>query len=346
MITPINQTTTNYYNHKPCRVNFQGYNPAQFAAPAERSLRNIEFAGRKIINIFFDFFNKNKHSELYEQFLNADPKSEDYIHILTKISQIFSNQKPVEINIEGERIERIARTKSPHIFIMNHDNQSKDPKMLAFFNTLLNHAYIREGIEKTCPRPRIILNQDILLSMSKLNRAIFEKLGAVGIDASLYGSDSQANARTFFKLIREFLNKEINIFIFPEGKNAIRKNVPLCEKFQLGVAELVARIADRKPEVNITPLGFAYGKKSDADSIYIGETVVLKKLGEHIESSRGNISSPFAKAEYKDFFAGRNSAVLTDKSIPVEGRELPQYIGGILCENLRICKEEAITAIK
>ena len=62
MITPINQTTTNYYNHKPCRVNFQGYNPAQFAAPAERSLRNIEFAGRKIINIFFDFFNKNKYN--------------------------------------------------------------------------------------------------------------------------------------------------------------------------------------------------------------------------------------------------------------------------------------------
>ena len=346
MITPINQTTTNYYNYKPCQPNFQGYNRSLFLPPAEKALRNVEFAGRKIINRFFDFFNKNKHSQLYEQLLNTDPKSPEYITISSKISQLCSNQNPVEINLESNRLEQIAHSKSPHIFIMNHDNQSKDHKMLAFFNTLLNHIYIHDKLEKTCPRPRIILNEDILLSMNKINRAIFEKLGAVGIDASLYGSDSQANARTFFKLIREFLNKEINIFIFPEGKNAIRKNAPLSEKFQLGVAELVAKIADRMPEVKITPLGFAYGKKADADSIYIGETVVLKKLGEHIESSRGNISSPFAKTKYKDFFAGRDSAVLTDKSIPVKGRELPKYIGGILCENLRICKEEAIAAIK
>lgn len=345
MITPINQTT-NYYNYKPCKQSFQGYNPIPFAVPTERVLRNAEFAGRKIINRFFDFFNKNKHSQLYEQLLNTDPKSPEYITILNKISQICSNQKPVEINLESNRLEQIAHSKKPHIFIMNHDNQSKDPKMLAFFNTLLNYVYIRNGVEETCPRPRIILNEDILLSMNKINRVIFEKLGAVGIDASLFGSNSQANARTFFKLIKEFLNNEINIFIFPEGKNAIRKKAPLSEKFQLGVAELVAKIADRMPEVRITPLGFAYGKKADADSIYIGETVVLKKLGEHIESSRGNISSPFAQPKYQDFFAGRDSAVLTDKSIPVEGRDIPKYIGGILCENLRICKEEAIDAIK
>ena len=82
MITPINQTK-NYYNYKPCQINFQGYNPSPFAAPAERALRNVEFAGRTIINRFFDFFKKNKHSELYEQLLNTDPKSPDYITILS-----------------------------------------------------------------------------------------------------------------------------------------------------------------------------------------------------------------------------------------------------------------------
>ena len=87
MLTPINQIS--YNNYKPCKPNFQGYNPVPFAAPVEKTLRNVEFAGRTIINRFFDFFNKNKHPELYEKFLNTDPKSTEYIHILTRISQMF-----------------------------------------------------------------------------------------------------------------------------------------------------------------------------------------------------------------------------------------------------------------
>lgn len=348
MITPI-QTNFNIYK-KPCKKQiqpkFQGYNHITLAAPAEKALRNVEFAGRRIFNLLFDFFKKDKYNELYTKLLATDPKSEDYIKILSEISQKLSNQKPVEINIENNRLDKIANSKTPHIFIMNHDNQSKDPQMLAFFNTLLNLKYLEAGLASSCPRPRIILNEDILLSMNKINRSIFEKLGAIGIDANLHSANTRLNAGVFLKLIKEFIDNEINIFIFPEGKNATKKNAPLNEKFQLGISELTAKIAGKMPEVNITPIGFAYGKKAQSDSIYIGETVVLKKVGKHIEASLGNITSPFAKKNYKNFFGNKSSAILTEKSIPVEGRELPNFIGGILCENLRICREEAISAIK
>ncbi len=348
MITPIQAhfNTNKYPCKKQIQPSFQGYNHTTLTATTEKALRNVEFAGRKIFNIFFDFFKKNKYNDLYTELLTTDPKSENYIKTLSKISQKLSNQKLVEINIENNQLERIANTKTPHIFIMNHDNQSKDPQMLAFFNTLLNLKYIEAGLAKTCPRPKIILNEDILLSMNKNNRSILEKLGAIGIDASIHSANTRQNAGAFLKLIKEFINNEINIFIFPEGKNAIIKRAPLNEKFQLGIAELAAKIANNISEVNITPLGFAYGKKSQPDSIYIGKTIILKKVGKHIETSIGNITSPFAKENYKNFFGNRSSAILTEASIPVEGKKLANYIGGILCENLRICKEEAYSAIK
>ena len=45
------------------------------------------------------------------------------------------------------------------------------------------------------------------------------------------------------------------------------------------------------------------------------------------------------------FFKNRQEATLTENNIPVKGKEQAQYIGGVLCENLRICKEEAKKAI-
>lgn len=346
MITPIQKTNYNFQTaRKPVTPAFQGAPAFYCAAHAEKAIRSVEFSGRKFVNRFFDFFHKKTNMELYNKLLNTDTKSEEYISLLSQVSRIFSNQKEVEINLESGRLEKIAASNRPQIFIMNHDNQNKDPQMLAFFNTLLNYEYIKNGLAKTCPRPRIILNEDILLSMSEQNRNLFKKLGAVGIDASITGANSRANAATFIKLVKEFIKGETNIFIFPEGKNAIKKKAPLVEKFQLGTAEIVTKIADKMPDVNITPLGFAYGKKSNADSIYIGETLVFKKQGKHMETSVGNIQSPFARQNYKDFYKNKDKAIITNNSIPVEGKELSPYVGGILCENLRICREEALAAI-
>lgn len=347
MIPKIQNTTPHYINKFQQQPNFTAMPRVDLAVSTEKKLRSVEFAGRKIINRISELFQGNKNNEFFSEFLNSNEKSEEFINLLTKINKTFSNQKEVEINIESNRIHQIASSNQPRIFIMNHDNQRKDPKMLAFFNTLLNYEYMEQGLAKTCPRPRIILNEDIILSMKEENQNIFKKLGAVPIDASLYSGNSRANAKTFMTLLREFINGNVNIFIFPEGKNSIFKNRPLAEKFQLGAAEIVAKIADKLPEVRITPLGFAYGKNlKTPDSIHIGEDIIFKKAGKHIEASIGNIKSNFANPGYKDFFASRENAILTNNSIPVEGKSIAQYIGGVMCENLRICREEAIAAIK
>lgn len=347
MIPQIQITTPYYTNKYQKQLNFKGLPGPELAVSAEKSIRSVEFAGRRLINRIAEIFQSNKNNEFYSQFLKSDERSEEFINLLTKISKIFSTQKEIEINIESNRIHQIASSHQPRIFIMNHDNQSRDPKMLAFFNTLLNYEYLKQGLAKTCPRPRIILNEDILLSMKKENRNIFKKLGAVPIDANIYSGDSRANAKTFITLLREFISGNVNIFIFPEGKNSIFTNRPLAEKFQLGAAEIVAKIADKLPEVRITPLGFAYGKNSKTvDSIFIGEDIIFKKVGKHMQTSIGNIKSNFANPNYKDFFASRENAILTNNSVPVEGKAIAEYVGGVMCENLRICKEEANAAIK
>lgn len=339
--TPIQFNYNNQYiSNKP---KFKGNLPMKSAYYTEKSMQSVEFAGRKIINKFFDFFGKKQNNETFTELINSDSKSPEYIKALSKVSRLLSTKKEIEINLESARIQEIASNGKPHIFIMNHDNQSQDPKMMAFFNTLLNDEYVRTGQAKTCPRPRIILNEDILLSMNKKNRQIFEKLGAVPIDASLYSTDKRGNAKQFFKLMREFLKGEVNIFIFPEGKNAVHKKSPLKEKFQLGVAEMVTKLADRLPEVNVTPIGFAYNKKlkSTGDSIYIGKTLIFKKQGDVLNVNKGNVSSQFAQENYKKFFGDKENAIITEQSIPIIGKDLPQYVGGVLCENLRICTEEA-----
>lgn len=347
MISPIQIKTTNYnyINYRQSPQSFRGGCPVSIAKSSEKCSRKFELGVRKLANRAMDLFNRNTNDELYNKFLSVDKNSPEYIDILRQISRQHLGKKDLEVNFENDRIRNLARSNTPHIYIMNHDSQSKDPQMLAAFNTLLNDEYMDLGLAKTCPRPRIVLNEDILLAMNERNRKIFEQMGSVGIDASLHNSDSSANSKKFITLIRDFIKGKANIFIFPEGKNSVSKTKSLAEKFQLRVAEMVAKLAGRLPEIRVTPLGFAYGKKAQVDSIHIGETVVFKKDGDNITASIGNITSDFARPEYKKFFKNRQEATLTENNIPVKGKEQAQYIGGVLCENLRICKEEAKKAI-
>lgn len=342
MLTPVQiNYNQNYYKQQP---KFHGQMSVKSAVCAEKTLRSVEFTGRRIVDKIVALFTKKSTNALHEELSKVDTKSPNYIETISKLSRKFGAKQDIELNIESGRIEQIASSGKPHIFIMNHDNQSKDPQMLMFFNTLLNDEYIKTGQSATCPRPKIILNEDILLSKNKKQREIFLKMGAVPIDANIYAANKKTNVKQFVSLIRGFIKGESNIFIFPEGKNAIFKNAPLENKFQLGVGEIISKITDKIPEVNVTPIGFAYNKgknKSAGDSIYIGKTIIFKKDGENTLVSAGNISSTFAQKDYKEFFGNDEMATITDKSIPVKGHDLPAYISGILCENLRICKEEA-----
>ena len=346
----MNTITPYYtYNQQIYKQNQPAFksSPLMPGVSVEKSVRSVEFTGRKIVNRICDFFLKKHDSPIYNELMAAKVEMPEYIKAISKVSRLFSTKKEIEINLESNRIQQIAASGKPHIFIMNHDNQGKDPRMLAFFNTLLNEEYLRTGQASTCPRPKIILNRDILLSMNKDKRKVFEKLGAIPVDASIYSTDKKGNAKQLITLMKGFIKGKSNIFIFPEGKNAAFKYASLQEKFQLGVAEMVAKLTDKLPEVSVTPIGFAYNKglKSPGDSIYIGETIVFKKCADGVTASSGNISSSFARKSYKKFYENQENALITCHSVPVKGKEISEYIGGILCENLRICTEEAKAAL-
>lgn len=341
MIKPIQPTTNIKYNNN-CNYHSSTKFTGRSVVSAEKSVRNVEFGLRIIVNKISSVFDKKETDILYQSLNNIDKKSPEYIHKITKISKYFAPEENFFINLEDKRIEEIAGSRKPHIFIMNHDNQSKDPKMLSAFNSFLNMEYLKTNQAATCPRPKIILNEDILLSMNKKNREIFTNLGAIPIDASVVQTDKKTNAKQFIGIIRDFIKGEANIFIFPEGKNSIKKNASLEDKFQIGVGEMVAKLADRLPEVNVTPIGFAYGGRfGGGDSIYIGKTITFKNQSGAIVSSSGNVKSIHADKWFKNFFKNENEAVLTENKIAVKGKERANYISGILCENLRICKEEA-----
>ena len=337
MINTTIQPTTSYrYNNSPQFCSRSGI-------AADKTLRNVEFAGRVVINKITEFLDKKEILILHQAIGNADKKSPNYISQLTKVCKYLSPRSNFYINLEDKRIEEIAASGKPHIFIMNHDHQSKDPKMLCAFNSFLNMEYLRTNQASSCPRPRIVLNEDILLAKNKTDREIFDGIGAVPIDAGIIGSNKKANAKQFIGMLRDFIKGEANIFIFPEGRNSAKKYATLEDKFQLGVAEMVQKLADKMPEVYVTPIGFAYGGpfKGKADSIYIGKTITFKKSGKSVSATCGNADSSHADEWYKNFFKDKESAVLTENGVPVEGKGLANYIGGILCENMRICKEEA-----
>lgn len=350
MITPtqINYQPNNYNknvytSYKHSYPVFTGNFSSPCGATLERSFRSVEFTGRKLLNRISSFFNRKQTEAMFNELSGVDEKSPAFVEVLARAGRFFAKGKEVEINLESGRIAEIAKSNEPCIFIMNHDNQSHDPEMMALFNTLLSQEYARLGKAESCPRPRIILNEDILLSMDDKMRTIFEKLGAVGIDASLF-SKGNKNARVLIPLLKDFVEGRAHIYIFPEGKMAAFKG-DLKSKFQAGVGSMVYRALGKREQVKVVPLGFAYNKKAKPllSSIHVGEPVVFKLDGDTVLTSRGNTTSSFTAANYREFFEKSDSdfSTITEQGTPVTGKNTTDYIAGVLCENLRICTEEA-----
>ncbi|MBQ6516784.1 1-acyl-sn-glycerol-3-phosphate acyltransferase [bacterium] len=277
----LNAITPNtFYNARPLtfcrnRQNLPQANSSVLAS--QKSSHDCEILGRKTVNRITGLFNKKFVDQANEVLSKIDRPTPEYVYAIAGTGRVFSQNKEVEINTEDEIIQELANSKRPHIFIMNHDNQTADPQMLGFFNTLLNEEYIISGQAAACPRPRIILNEDILTTMQPKMRNIFEKLGSIGIDASLIGGNKVANGKKMVQIMKEYEKGESNIYIFPEGKNCAYKNWTLEEKFQPGIASMISRMIS-KGDVSVVPLGFAYNKSDkNLSSIEIGKPIVFEK---------------------------------------------------------------------
>lgn len=308
---------------------------------------NFECFLRKLGDKINSLINSKRINALYEHVINTDEKSKEYMIQIFDYGKMLSGAKEIEINVENESLMNIAKSDESCIFIINHDDQKQDPKMLGFFNSLLAREYILNEKAETCPRPKVILNDDILSSLNPKSRAVLEKVGSVGVDARLFSPNLIANGRTLVPLIKDFINNKSHIFIFPEGRMCAFNTLGLEYRFQTGVADIIGQIAKRKKQVKVIPLGFAY--KGKVGSIHVGEPVYFKKDNSRMLVTKGNIDSQFASEKYTNFFKTNSEAddfkTITSDGKPVESEDIPDYVAGILCENLKICKEEAKKAI-
>ena len=342
-----------------------GYMPEAFYKFTEKSSIKFEFASRKAIhNLMWCFINLMKMANKIRcrfssgavpmldidtnAIKNIDTQSEGYMKLLYALQRKMCEEKEVEINVENNEINNIVDSKESCIFVMNHDKQKQDPKLLNFFNALLSREYINRGKSKECPRPRIILNKDILDSSNEIIRSVAEKWGAVGVDASIHCTNQVYNGRVIAKLIKELVQDKINLFIFPEGRMCAFRNMSPDWKFQTGIANIIRTLASKKERVKVVPLGFAY--KNDTGGIHVGEPVYFRQKGDSMMFSGGTVKHDYQSKAFTEFMEQSPSIdgyhTITENGEPVDIRKSGEYIAGILCENLTACKKMAQDSIK
>ncbi len=300
----------------------------------------IEYSMRILGNKVSDVFQSKTSKEITRNIAQLAPAQNSvYLGQLAEISRMYSSNKVIDINIEDGILENLAQKGESTIFIMNHSNQSEDPQMLGVLNTLLTEAYKKVGAEKF-PLPKIIMNEDILKTMNPTKRKAFENFGAVGIDANLSGADKSVNTRAFFPLVKDFVRNNCNIFIFPEGRLAVRKDLEMYERFQLGVASLINKILALKKEVTVVPVGFAYGsgKQKNLNAMNIGTPLTIKRDGEATSITEGDILKEKESILYGFFDRHKEEGdvVITLEGKPVVHTDIPYYLKTILSENLEI----------
>ena len=358
----------NSYNYTQTPT-FQAYMPEKFYQVMEKNTIKFERGNRKILNILIkqlgriknvldkfkikvsEIFYKKKedYTEKNDYFLFNSPETHSQkIWNSYTLSRLLTQEKEVEINIENDELQNIVNDDCSHIFIMNHDKQRKDPKLLSFFNALLLREYLYQGKASACPKSKIILNKDILECSDDEKKKLAEQWGAVGIDAALHSSDKMKNGRIMSELVKELSNDEINLFIFPEGRMCAFSNLDPQWKFQEGVGDIVKAVVQRKDEVKVVPLGFAY--KKDVGGIHIGEPIYFKKDGNTIKFKNGIVDEKTQDKTYTAFINNAQSEngwyTIESEGTPVNPRESGKYIAGILCENLTASKKLAQESIK
>lgn len=344
-IITYNHAKNQPQTHKMYDVPFQG---VRFDAASEKGLQKIEYVMRIVGNKFADLFEGGFSKYITEIISRVKPEqNRRYLNILEEISNNYSTSRRVGCNVEDKVLERIAKRGKPVIFIMTHSNQAEDPQMLALLNQLLVQAYKAAGSDNTFPLPKIILNQDILRTMNPTKRKAFEAFGAVGIDANISSANTGTNVRAFLPLVKDFIRGKCNIFIFPEGRLAIKKYLPLEQRFQIGVAEIINKVLGIKKEVDVIPVGFAYGsgKNKQLAGMHIGEPITFRRIGDSTTITAGEIKdSEYASSGFVDFFEkhkDQTDVVITDSGQPVKSAEISDWIRELLSENLFVSQKKA-----
>lgn len=244
-----------------------------------------------------------------------NPSSPRYIEEWAKIGNSINN-KFVNMNIEDGRIEKLASLNEGVIFILNHDNPERDKFIYPIFNSFLNYAYTAFGKQKDCPRPNILVSENIFKFAGAKLRSVYKKMGLIPIDASMTERKVDTNVVPIKQLVSRFAQNKCNLFIFPEGNNSVYKDKTLEEKFQPGIAKIINKILDNKSSVRVVPLGVSYGaSKNSMGSVHIGDSIIFTNINNNI----------FYKPEQAE-------AINLGK---IGSRKTVKNIMQIMCENLK-----------
>lgn len=192
----------------------------KFYRLSEQAMRFQEKIFRRASNSIAAMLKRPLINEYYQKFVNLDENSSEYVVCLAEIGRFWAQKKEFEVNRQDKRIDDIVNSDEACIFIMNHDHQAQDPVLLGCVANLLYSKYLEAGKGETCPRPKIIMNEDILSTQPEKMRAIFEKFGAVGVDASLFRppDGGKRNTKQLIPMMTGFCKDANHVFIFPEGK--------------------------------------------------------------------------------------------------------------------------------
>jgi len=288
--------------------------------------------------------NLRKNKKSYEEFMKLNENSPEFMQALLKKSNQMAGFGTTEINIESGCIKELANSDESCIFIANHDKHRKYASMLGLFNSILTKEYINAGRAKTCPRPKIVVADLLTKSMNKNFRQIMAKIGIVDVDAKLIDPNKAHNTKKIIPIVKGIAKNRVNLFIVPEGRMFGLGNLAPEYKFQTGIGDIVSCTANLKKRVKIVPIGLYSTKESK--SIHIGKPIYFRQENGTLTVSEGNIDSKFTSNDYINFFKNNKSnaegyTTITDKGFPVDKKNLPEYISGLLCENIKICEQEA-----
>lgn len=246
--------------------------------------------------------------EIHRQMQETDRSDPRFLELIKAAGALLIQNRNIEgeINTENGELDAIVDSDEAVIFVMNHNYQKEDPALLGLFAIRLYNEYLERG-KDDCPRPRIILNEDIINCMPDKIREVYEGLGAAPVDASFSRIGKTDNKRVMAGLMREFNNDQSHIFIFPEGKMSAFKSLDLKRKFFPGIGRMVQSAAKKKSRVKVVPLGFAYDKNKEEGqplgSVFIGKPVYFRLNDDgHLMVNTGNITPENANSNYRGFF--------------------------------------------
>lgn len=223
-------------------------------------------------------FNFKNYQNTLKTFGTIKPESSAYIDEWAKLGNSCHN-KTININLEDRVLENIVKKGKNYIFLLNHSDFIKDKYIYIILNSFLNYGYSNHNMQKECPRPLIIVSDNMFKIAGNSLKNLYRNLGLLPINTKTTKEATLNNISTMKGLTDNFSNGNVNLFLFPEGINSIFKEKALKDKFQLKSIKLLENLLNKTKEIQIIPVGISYNNttKNNIGNINLGFPITLKK---------------------------------------------------------------------